>query len=490
MMERWLYTFHRKTRRAAAWLGVVAALALFGVPALAQRDLPDAPVPSPELSPQQQRPKPNPAEQARAGANDARTTQRYQQTGMWQRKYLFGNWNGERTRLENKGVVFDFYYTADALANTSGDNGHDDATWWGRIRGTVDLDFSKFTQLRGLTFHMTSIWQYGTDIGGTNYVDSIANPSSLASVHVFRAAEYWLNESIFQHHLFLRGGKTAPWNNYGVQEYGASFLNEPMGYAFNTLFNTYMAYDPGGTPGFEVRVLPTVHYYVKAMVNSTEPSPYAVDPRGFNFHLTTPVVSTEAGYVHDPPQPPKSTATLGLENFVPNAATGNHPGTYKFGGSYTARPFTNQLTGQSSTGNNVIWGEASQAIYRESYSGPNKNRGLDLTAAINHSPNDVNQQNQQMDAGLRYVGPFRGKHFSKDMLDVGWVRSSDGSAYRGSLELKGQHVRPENLFEINYLSNLTPWLLFQPTAEFLLNPGTLATRRKVVVLGFRTRIVF
>src|ERR1700754_5170599 len=36
------------------------------------------------------------------------------------RKYLLGDWGGERMKLENKGVVFDFFYTTDALSSLSG----------------------------------------------------------------------------------------------------------------------------------------------------------------------------------------------------------------------------------------------------------------------------------------------------------------------------------------------------------------------------------
>ena len=36
------------------------------------------------------------------------------------RKYLFGDWGGERSALEEKGVKFDFFYITDMQANPSG----------------------------------------------------------------------------------------------------------------------------------------------------------------------------------------------------------------------------------------------------------------------------------------------------------------------------------------------------------------------------------
>jgi RNA polymerase sigma-70 factor, ECF subfamily len=58
------------------------------------------------------------------------------------RQYLFGNWGGERDRLAEHGVTFDFFYIADLLANPSGGERQRD-TGWGRIRGTVDVDLGK-----------------------------------------------------------------------------------------------------------------------------------------------------------------------------------------------------------------------------------------------------------------------------------------------------------------------------------------------------------
>ena len=384
----------------------------------------------------------------------------------------------------------DFFYVADALAAPTGVNPTAE-TWWGRIRGTIDIDFGKFTPDKGLGGRITSIWQYGTNIGGTNYVNSYANPSSLASKHVFRAAEYSLRQYLFHHHIEIRGGKLATWNSYGVQEYGESFINEPMGYALNTFTNTYMTYDPGGTPAFEMRVLPNHHWYTKAVVFSQEKSPYTIDPTGFGFHFGPPVVAAEIGYLQDPPLPPDSTGALGREDFLRPSDTGPWPGVFKFGGSYNPGTFTNPLTGRSSPGNYILWGQADQVVYREPGQGPDGHRGLDATATVDWSPNDVNQQNQQIDFGLRYIGPIRGAHFANDMLDVGWVRTSNGSAYRQSLLNRSQGDQvSENLVEINYLAHVTSKLLLQPVAEFIVNPSADPRRPNVSVYGFRVMATF
>ena len=78
--------------------------------------------------------------------------------------YLLGSWSSERTHLAARGITFDFYYVSDFFGNPVGgqDQGFTD---WGRIRGTIDIDFGKLTDSNAPTFHMTALWQNGGDLG-------------------------------------------------------------------------------------------------------------------------------------------------------------------------------------------------------------------------------------------------------------------------------------------------------------------------------------
>jgi porin len=71
------------------------------------------------------------------------------------RKYLFGDRNGYRTRLEQRGFTFDFYSTAEALGNPQG--GRSDFGAWGRIRGTLDIDFREFSPPRNDLLHYRAL---------------------------------------------------------------------------------------------------------------------------------------------------------------------------------------------------------------------------------------------------------------------------------------------------------------------------------------------
>jgi carbohydrate-selective porin OprB len=407
---------------------------------------------------------------------------------VWRRKYLFGDWNGTRTRLENKGLSFDVYYTDDALGNPRGGRG--DFGVWGRVRASMDLDFGKFTADKGLTFHATGLWQYGVDLS-KQYTFTAVDSTSLPSAHTLRLDSYFLQQYLLHHKLAIRGGQIAAYDSYGDSEYGASFINLALGYAHSNLNSAaYLSFNPAGVPAFEVKVLPTDHFYVKGMVLSEERNPYVQDPSGFNFHLGGPVFAGEAGYIHDPPKPPNATYTMGKEPFITDSETGNHPGTYRFGAGYNPHNFTDLLTGSPISGNYVLYGQVNQAVYRLSNSGPDKGRGLDLTYSEDYSPGNAAQYSHQLWAGARWIGPAGGR-WSKDTIGLGYVRTAVGSHYREEmLATVGKNLTAEHLIEMNYLSNVSPWLLVQPVAQWFIKPAGDASRQAVFVVGFRTKVTF
>ncbi len=75
-----------------------------------------------------------------------------------------GQWGGERTRLQERGVTFDFQYVSDSLWDLKSVQPERFASW-NRFRGTVDIDFGKLTGWHDLYFHATALWQGGGNLG-------------------------------------------------------------------------------------------------------------------------------------------------------------------------------------------------------------------------------------------------------------------------------------------------------------------------------------
>ena len=169
-----------------------------------------------------------------------------------QQRYLLGDWGGRRTSLAEKGVTFDFFYISDMQANPTGGRQQTQAGWE-RARGTIDINFDRFITWQGFSFHATGLWQSGVDLGAK--IGTLANPSDLVSAHTTRLDSFWLQQLFLNKKLRVRAGQLAGLDFYGNQEYGGSWLIEPMGYAFGNLFSsTFESFNPAGTPGAEVRL--------------------------------------------------------------------------------------------------------------------------------------------------------------------------------------------------------------------------------------------
>lgn len=394
-----------------------------------------------------------------------------------QQRYLLGDWGGKRTSLAEKGVTFDFFYISDMQANPAGGRQQTQAGWE-RARGTIDINFDRLLTWQGLSFHATGLWQSGANLGAK--IGTLANPSSLVSAHTTRLDSFWLQQLFLNKKLRVRAGQLAGLDFYGNQEYGDSWLIEPMGYAFGNLFSaTYESFNPAATPGVEVRFAPTQTFYVKSAVMSGNRNPYEQDPTGFHFQIRdAPDFLFEIGYlVH--PSDGNGTQSAG------SMSGKSYPGVYKFGGAYNGGKFPD-ATGRMSSGNYLIYGMASQAVFR---SDAGSNRGLDATLGFDWSPGDVTRENSQITAGMRFNAPFPKRGTDRVACAFVYSRISDPFRNFGTL-LGAPSLGSEKAVELNYSLQVTPYFLLQPTFQYYVNVGGNPTLSNAPVLGFRTKVTF
>jgi len=394
-----------------------------------------------------------------------------------QRRYLLGDWGGWRTSLAEKGVTFDFFYISDMQANPSGGRQQTQAGWE-RARGTIDINFDRLISWQGLSFHATGLWQSGASLG--TKIGTLANPSDLVSAHTTRLDSFWVQQFLLNNKLRLRAGQLAGLDFYGNQEYGGSWLIEPMGYAFGNLFSSiYESFNPAGTPGVEVRFAPTRAFYIKSAVMSGNRNPYKQDPTGFHFQIRdAPDFLFETGFLVHP--------SAGNGSQSAGSVSGkSYPGVYKFGGVYNGGKFPDP-TGHLSSGNYLIYGMASQAVFR---SDAGSNRGLDATFGFDWSPGDAARENSQITAGVRFNAPFPKRRTDRVACALVYSGISDPFRNFGTL-LGAPPLGSEKAVELNYSLQVTPYFLLQPTFQYYINVGGNPTLSNAPVLGFRTKVTF
>ena len=376
--------------------------------------------------------------------------------------YMLGDWGGERTKLANMGITFSFISANDFLADTKGDEAN-----WSRVRGTMDIDFGRLELVQGLTFHITALWQAGGNMG--TYIGSIANPSSLVSADTMRLDSWWFQQALLDNKLFVRLGQFAGLDFYGVQQDGASYILEPLGYAIGNLFPAdYESFDPAGTPAAEVRVLPSKHFYWKSAIFAGNRNPYHDDISGLNFKIKdSPVIATEIGYLLDP---------------TPSATGKSYPGTYKFGATTNPGLFSDIVTGVRGNVNYLLYFMANQRIYRPE---TGSDRGLDLNFAYDWTPGAYTRNYSQLTAGFRYHGLIPRRE--RDTLSAGVVSSRISPELNRSFASLGLPVLgSEKAVEVNYALKVTRWFTFQPVIQYYFDAGASPHGRNATVAGFRT----
>jgi porin len=397
--------------------------------------------------------------------------------GLPSRQHLFGDWGGERTALAEKGITFDFFYITDLEANPTGGLQQAQAGWE-RLRGTVDINFDRLISWQGLSFHATGLWQSGANLGAK--IGTLANPSDLVSAHTTRLDSFWVQQLFFDKKLRIRAGQMAGLDFYGNQDYGGSWLIEPMGYAFGNLFSSiFESFNPAGTPGAEVRFAPMRSFYVKSAVMSGNRDPYHQDPTGTNFAIKNSAnFLFEAGYLLHP-------ADDGAAGSAGAAATKAYPGSYKFGGIYNNGKFPN-AAGIRSSGNYLIYGMASQAVFRTD---AGSNRGLDATVGFDYSPGDVARENVQVTVGGRFNAPFVSRKNDRVGVALVYSKISDSFSNFESL-LGGPPLGSEKAVELNYSLQVTPYWYVQPVFQYYVDVGANGALPNVAVFGFRTKVNF
>jgi len=387
--------------------------------------------------------------------------------------HLFGDWGGERTRLLEHGVTFDFQYVADHLANVAGEKSERFVSW-NRIRGTVDIDGGTLVGVPGLYFHATGLWQAGGNLGA--YLGLLTSPSGLSSHSTFRLDSWWIEKRWLDGRLVARVGQFAGQDFYGAQHYAASFIFEPMGYALGNLSTTFESFDPPSTPAAEIRVVPIPNLYVKSMVLAQDRTPFAHNPTGFVPEFRgDPVSVSEIGFT-----PGVDASSVRAFDDVESRV--GYSGLYQLGVSYNPDKFTSPLTATPSnathSGNYLLYGMASQALWRAD---PHGAQGLDATLSYDWSPSSVSRNYTELTAGLRFNEPL--PLHTHNTMSLGYVENSLSAQF---LPQGRPGWKPERGAELNALLDVTPMMFVQPVIQYYANVGGGVGR--AVVVGLRTKL--
>lgn len=424
------------------------------------------------------------------------------ESGTPETEKLLGAIGGLRPVLEAHGITLNLLETSEVLGNVTGGRATG-LIYEGATNVSVDVDLEKSIGLTGGTMRISALQIHGRGLS-TNYVSNLNVISSAEATRATRLYELWYQQTFLGGKADIRMGQQSADLEFAISSYGGLFVNASFGWP--TSFAVSLpaggpAY-PLGALGARLRVRPRDDTTVLLAVFNGSPAPPGFnDPQLRNAHGTSFRLND-------------GVFALGEVQYAINggdAATGL-PGTYKLGGWYNSRAFTNQFFVQTigsastvatfNTSNDdwSLYGVADQLVWRTPGS---KDGGVGVFARVAGAPGGCNQINVFANAGATYKGVF-GRENDTVGLGLAWARISDTSRANDAaaaaaspgtfLPIRSSEVA----LELTYQAQVAPWLVVQPVFQYVFNPGggivnpDRPDRRigDAAILGARTTITF
>lgn len=392
-----------------------------------------------------------------------------QSTSIWDQKELTGDWGGERTALRDQGIDFTFNDIGDFLSDVSGSQTHH-ATYFGRFRGNLDIDFKKLADVDGHLF-VSAMYQYGRNLsGGSPYLNIFSSTSSIAGEESLRLDEAWYEQGFWDSKLKLKVGQIACVNDFGSTGFFDILMNDETGYAPNILFGPNQPFSPSGKPGAELTIMLddiTKGLYIKGGGFVANRDPYHPDGTGLNWQndfRNGAVGAGEIGYKEQNTQ---------------------YDGHYMVGVVFNEldNRYTDLATGRSLDGNYVGYFSLNKSVYHPMENGKlNTEKGLDVLFQLMGAPGDRNSRELETLLGLRYTGLIEGR--DHDEFGFGAIYTD------ASPDLSTSPRSGEEDFELTYKIQVFPWFYVQPDVQAIFNPLGNTSQSDILVVGLRTIVNF
>lgn len=414
--------------------------------------------------------------------------------------YALSDFNGARTRLEDRGVEFFGGYTGEVWGNTTG----------GLKRGTVytglldfgtNLDFEKLVGWKGASFSTTWLWLSGRD-ASEDLVGNFLTISNIAGFNTLRMLELWFQQNLLDDRVSIRIGQITADSEFIISDYGALFINGTFGWPAFTYTNVPEG-GPGypmGAPGVRIALNPVDWFTFQTAIFQGDVFAQDVNRHGFRWRL-----DRRLGYFFI------SEAQIRWNHS--DASTGM-PGQLKLGAWFDTADFPAAYGDDSYWGNSGYYAVIDQQLYREpdrevpsmmttadgktvagskSFKEPvtmePSNQGLGWFGRISFAPQDRNFNGFYFDTGLVYTGLIPTRDNDQFGVAFAYAGLTNGAA-QTLFDEGSREVGQEMVLEVSYEAQITPWLNVQPDAQYVIRPGGTGDLGNAFILGGRVSVIF
>jgi porin len=287
----------------------------------------------------------------------------------------------------------------------------------------------------------------------------------------FRLDEISYERSFLSDQLSVKAGFYSMGNEFGGLSYVCNFNNNGnCGHPLGLIYDANWVDSPTGNWGGRVKWTDPSGWYAQAGVYDVTPSRKDA-AEGFNlgFSQTTGVIApVEIGYVR-------------------GSTPSDYPGTYKVGFYYdnsATRDFADPT--EMVRGRKGDYVEVAQQIWKMR---PGELEGISVFGVATYGDTQTGLFRTTYEAG----GTWRGLITSRkdDYASLSWVQLNVNPEVAKLEALNDKPVQSdEQLFELNYGIQATPWLLVRPALQYVIEPGAYATRPDTFVFSMHLQATF
>jgi len=391
------------------------------------------------------------------------------------REHLLGNWNGERTKLSERGINFEAVYTGDVFSDLLG----------GVERHTVYIDNIdlKLNLNTGKLFNWPggTIFIYGLGNQGKNpskYIGDVQTVDNIAAHSTWKLYEAWIQQSFFKKRLSILTGLYNLNSEFQVIESAKLFLNSShgIGKAFSQSGRNGPSIFPTTSLAFRLKLKISNNFLLQSAVfNGTSGDPSNPEGTKITFPNHDGILSvTELQY----------SINRQIEN--ENDLIG------KFTAGFWLYSAKFPEVGTTYSDNKIITGNLGFYLmgeYKIFGYGRINDKGLNVFSRLGFSNSKINRFVSYLGFGVEYSGLITGSN--RDQLGLAFAGVYNGRKYISLQEKKNIRTAGSEMnIELTYLYDVFRCLSLQPDFQYVIHPDTNPLIKNALAAGIRCVINF
>jgi porin len=403
--------------------------------------------------------------------------------------WLFGDWGGARTRLQQQGIDFQFGYTSELAYNATGGI-RSEAAYTDQYAAGATFDLERLFGIRAASFQVTITERTGRNLSDDAQLGTLQQVQEVfGRGQTVRLTQFWFEQKYFNGLVDWKIGRMGFGENFAA--FGCDFQNL-----------TFCGADPGNLVGDYIFNWPISQW--ASVVKFTF--------SGFGyFKVGVYDINPDYLSVRDQVAPVFFSGSTGAMipvelAWLPTFGNGTLPGSYKFGGWYDTSTATDVIDTlgtvaarnpgvpvAQSRGRYGAYVNFQQQVTRTSTANPKGGLSLFFNAVMA----DVRTSftDRQVAGGLVYTGPIPGRPDDDVAFAVGAThvnnRVADAEALENALGLGPVAVQgTEYVMELYYTVRPLNGLAIRPNIQYVIEPGGTSQNKNVLVFGLKTSANF